>query len=86
MHFDFSALGLAAAVVNCLCELAAPLLGAPFLAGGSAPEVDTTLLTRMCDIAEVFDADAASDEQLAGRLLQTGNNGLTTSSALCSAT
>ncbi len=74
LHFDSSALGLAGAVVNSLRELATPLLGAPFLAGGSAPEVDTTLLTHMCNIVEVFNADAASDEQLAGRLLQTGNN------------
>ena len=70
--FESSALGVASAVVACLRDLATPMLGAPF-AAAEDPDVDTDLLAHICDIVEVFNADAAADEQLAGRLLQTTN-------------
>ena len=69
--FDSSAMGLAAATLHALRELCTPLLHAPH---GSKVgcSVDHDLMLHVCSIVEVFNADAASDEQLAAKLLQRG--------------
>ncbi len=72
-RFESSGIGIASGVVTCLRELATPLLGAPFTATAADEPEDTELLLHMCNIVEVFNADAAYSEQLAGKLLQKGN-------------
>ena len=70
---DCSAAGIGSAVLRILRDLTTPLKGAPFRSGGGAPlECDLSMLTHLCDTIEVFNADAAADEQLAGRMLQDG--------------
>ncbi len=66
---DATAHGIATSIVRILRDLASPFMGAP---GSEELEAKPNLpaLTRMCNVVEVFNADAANDEQLAGRLLE----------------
>ena len=70
---DCSAAGLMTAVLRILKDLLTPLMGAP------QAKVETTTdlqaLGHVASILEVFNADAAADEQLAGRMLQCINSG-----------
>jgi hypothetical protein len=66
-----SALDLATSVVRVLATISTPFFGVND-AGGCAPRQvapDATLMDHIRSIVEVFNADAASDEQLAGKLL-----------------
>ena len=71
MEDDGAAAGIAAAILRILRDLCTPLLGAPFL-GAAAPKGQTDLLalSHIMNITEVFNADAAADEQLAGHIIQ----------------
>ena len=66
---DPSAAGLTRAMLRILKDLFTPLTGAP-RAPKAQTETDVQALAHVANIAEVFNADAAADEQLAGRMLQ----------------
>jgi len=72
-----SALDIAGLVAGALRDLATPLKTLRSVIGGCAPQpaIDVGLLQHACDIVEVFNADAARDEQLAGTILQHGVDG-----------
>ncbi len=68
---DPSALGISEAIVRALRDLATPLCSTP--GSTTAPQAPyLPALTHICSIVEVFNADAASDEQLAGTLVAGG--------------
>ena len=67
---DCSAAGLMTAVLRILNDLFTPLMGAPRHDAKVETAPDLQALAHVASIAEVFNADAASDEQLAGSMLQ----------------
>ena len=67
---DSSALGIAESILRVLRDLATPLSSAP--GSTTTPDVDMPALLHICSIVEVFNADAAADEQLAGTVLAGG--------------
>lgn len=72
---EASALDLATAVAGILTDLATPDMSPPnntVKRGLETPQLDEYFLTHMCNIVEVFNADAAADEQLSGEILQRG--------------
>ena len=69
---DCSAAGLMTAVLRILKDLFTPLMGAPRRDAKEETTTDLQALGHVASIAEVFNADAAADEQLAGRMLQLG--------------
>ena len=75
---DCSAAGLLTAVLRILRDLFTPLSGVPRRAATAETTTDLEALGHVAGIVEVFNADAAADEQLAGRLLQgiTGGGAL----------
>ena len=75
---DCSAAGLLTAVLRILRDLFTPLSGVPRRAATAETTTDLEALGHVAGIVEVFNADAAADEQLAGRMLQ----GITGSGAL----
>ena len=78
MRHGTDAISIAKAVLTILADLCTPFKGAESLPGfreevcptGEWP-VDQSLLMHVLNIVEVFNADAAADEQLAGQLLST---------------
>lgn len=67
---EASSLDLASAVVCILQNLATPCKSPPGHQGCTT--MDSGLVVHMCNIIEVFTADAAADEQLMAELLQKG--------------
>ena len=67
---DSSALGLAGVMLRILRDLCTPLSNGP--GNAQSDNLDTAALAHVCSIVEVFNADAASDEQLAGTLFAAG--------------
>ena len=69
-----SALDLAMAIVTLMSDLATPCNAPPFpsAAQRQPTTIDEPLLLHMCSIVEVFNADAAADEQLSADILQKG--------------
>ena len=61
---DASALELAGAIATMVSDLATPCKAPPCVAQKQKPVIDEDLLLHMCNIVEVFNADAAADEQL----------------------
>ena len=64
------AAGLMTAMLRILKDLFTPLIGAPRRVAETTTDVQT--LAHVASIAEVFNADAAADEQLAGHMVQLG--------------
>ena len=67
---DCSAAGLMTAMLRILKDLFTPLIGAPRCVAETTTDVQS--LAHVASIVDVFNADAAADEQLAGRMLQLG--------------
>ena len=65
---DPSALGISDAIMRALRDLATPLCSSGSTMTAPRPP-DLPALKHICSIVEVFNADAASDEQLAGTLV-----------------
>ena len=63
------------AVLRILKDLFTPLMGAPQRAAKVETTTDLQALGHVANIAEVFNADAAADEQLAGHMLRCINSG-----------
>ena len=72
---DPSAAGLTTSMLCILKELCTPLLGGAGCRAQLETQTDATALAHVASIAEVFNADAAADEQLAGRMLQSKTDG-----------
>ena len=69
--FDLSASGMQKATIAVLQAACTPLQRPPFIDTASHVEqLDEDTLVHCCSCVELFNADAASDEQLAGKLLR----------------
>ena len=68
--FDLSAEGIKQGTLAILQDFATPRAAVPFPRKRSCPKLSDKLYKHFCTIIELFDADAAEDEQLAGRKLR----------------
>ena len=76
---DFDSHGIAKCVLLMLADLCSPFKHSESFETSQALNEDVTsmdkaLLAHLFEITEVFNADAAADEQLAGQILESGNN------------
>ena len=76
---DFDSHGIAKCVLLMLADLCTPFKHSESFETSQALNEDVTsmdkaLLAHLFEITEVFNADAAADEQLAGQILESGNN------------
>ena len=76
---DFDSHGIAKCVLLMLADLCTPFKHSESFETSQAlnedvASMDKALLAHLFEITEVFNADAAADEQLAGQILESGNN------------
>jgi len=69
-EFSLDAPGIAKGTLTVLKQACTRFLSPPFPAAKAPkPEVDEAALVNLCKVIELFDADGAADEQLAGKMM-----------------